>query len=190
MAAHHHGQILNASELGRSLGEAHTTIRRHLELLCGSYVMRLLPPWFENLAKRQVRSPKLYVRDSGLLHTLLGIDSAAALQSHPKLGASWEGLALEQILSVTGDRDAYFWGSQAGAELDLLIMRDGRRFGVECKYADAPALTKSMHIARAELQLDRLWVVHPGDEEYPLQEWAAATGLPRLLDLLRQPRWT
>ena len=190
MAAHHHGQILNASELGRSLGEAHTTIRRHLELLCGSYVMRLLPPWFENLAKRQVRSPKLYVRDSGLLHTLLGIDSAAALQSHPKLGASWEGFAVEQILSVTGDRDAYFWGSQAGAELDLLIMRDGRRFGVECKYADAPALTKSMHIARAELQLDRLWVVHPGDEEYPLQEWAAATGLPRLLDLLRQPRWT
>lgn len=190
MAAHHHGQILNSSELGRSLGEAHTTIGRHLELLCGSYVMRLLPPWFENLAKRQVRSPKLYVRDSGLLHTLLGIDFAAALQSHPKLGASWEGFALEQILSVTGDRDAYFWGSQAGAELDLLIMRDGRRFGVECKYADAPALTKSMHIARAELQLDRLWVVHPGDEEYPLQEWAAATGLPRLLDLLRQPRWT
>lgn len=189
MAAHHHGQILNASELGRSLGEAHTTIRRHLDLLCGSYVMRLLPPWFENLAKRQVRSPKLYVRDSGLLHTLLGIESAAALQSHPKLGASWEGFALEQILSVTGDRDAYFWGSQAGAELDLLIVRDGRRFGVECKYADAPALTKSMHIARADLRLDRLWVVHPGDEEYPLQDWAAAIGLPRLLDLLRQPQW-
>ena len=189
MAAHHHGQILNASELGRSLGEAHTTIHRHLDLLCGAYVMRLLPPWFENLTKRQVRSPKLYVRDSGLLHTLLGIESATALQSHPKLGASWEGFALDQILSVTGDRDAYFWGSQAGAELDLLIVRDGRRFGVGCKYADAPARTKSMHLPRADLRLDLLWVVHPGDEECPLQDWAAAISLPRLLDLLRQPRW-
>lgn len=107
MASHHHGQLLNSSELGRSLGEAHTTIRRHLEALSGAFVMRLLPPWFENISKRQVKSPKLYVRDSGILHSLLGIDSFAALESHPKLGASWEGFALEEVLRVMGDRDAY-----------------------------------------------------------------------------------
>lgn len=189
MAAHHHGQILNSSELGRSLGESHTTIRRHLDLLCGAYVMRLLTPWFENLSKRQVKAPKLYVRDSGILHTLLGIESAAALQSHPKLGASWEGFALEQILRVTGDRDTYFWASQAGAELDLLVMRNGKRFGFEFKYADAPAMTKSMHTARADLRLEHLWVVHPGDEEYLLQDRATAIGLPSMLQRLLKPGW-
>lgn len=188
MAAHHHGQVLNSSELGRSLGESHQTIRRHLELLAGAFVIRLLPPWFENVGKRQVKAPKLYVRDSGLLHTLLGIRDGATLESHPKLGASWEGFALEEILRVTGDRDAYFWGSHAGAELDLLIHRGARRYGVEFKYADAPALTKSMHVARTDLGIEHLFVVHPGDEEYLLADWATALGLPAARERLQRAR--
>ena len=189
MAAHHHGQILNSSELGRSLGEAHTTIRRHLDILCGAFVMRLLPPWFENLSKRQVKAPKLYVRDSGILHTLLGIEGVDALESHPKLGASWEGFALEGVLRITGDRDAWFWASQAGAELDLLVMRGDRRFGFEFKFADAPTLTKSMHIARADLRLEHLFVVHSGAEEYPLADWATAIGLAGLRARLARSGW-
>ena len=120
MAAHYHGQIWNASEIGRSLGEAHTTVKRHLDILCGSFVMRQLPPWFD-LGKRQVKSPRVFLRDSGVLHTLLGIPSFAALEGHPKLGASWEGFALEEVLRATGDREAYFWNTQGGAELDLLV---------------------------------------------------------------------
>jgi predicted AAA+ superfamily ATPase len=180
MAAHVHGQILNGSEIGRSLGEAHTTVRRHLDALCGAYVLRLLPPWFENLAKRQVKSPKLYVRDSGLLHSLLGIDSFVALEGHPKLGASWEGFALEEVLRATGDREAYFWNTQGGAELDLLIIAGGRRFGFEFKYADAPGLTRSMHVAREDLGLERVSVVHPGPESFPLADWAEAIGISAL----------
>jgi hypothetical protein len=180
MVAHVHGQILNASELGRSLGEAHTTVRRHLDALCGAYVLRLLPPWFENLGKRQVKSPKLYVRDSGLLHSLLGIDSFAALEGHPKLGASWEGFALEELLHATGDHEAYFWNTQGGAELDLLVFAGGRRYGFEFKYADAPGLTRSLHVARADLRLERAFVVHPGPDSFPLADWAEAIGIGAL----------
>ena len=180
MAAHSHGQILNASELGRSLGEAHTTVRRHLDTLCGAYVLRLLPPWFENLGKRQVKSPKLYVRDSGLLHSLLGIDSFATLEGHPKLGASWEGFALEEVLRVTGDHEAYFWNTQGGAELDLMVFARGRRYGFEFKYADAPGLTRSLHVARADLRLERVFVVHPGPDSFPLAGWAEAVGIGEL----------
>lgn len=121
MVAHCHGQILNLAELARSLGTSEPTARRYLDILSGTFMVRQLPPWFENLKKRQVRSPNVYVRDSGLLHALLGIASTAGLQSHPKLGASWEGFCLEQILSICGDRDAYFWGTHSGAELDLLL---------------------------------------------------------------------
>jgi len=180
MAVHHHGQILNASEIGRSLGEAHTTVRRQLEILCGAYVMRLLPPWFENLGKRQVKSPKLYVRDSGLLHTLLGIDSFALLEAHPKLGASWEGFALEEVLRVTGDRHAYFWSTQAGAELDLMVTLRGRRYGFEFKYADAPGVSRSLQVARQDLHLRRALVVHPGPDSYPLNDWCEAVGIADL----------
>ncbi|HEX6813973.1 MAG TPA: ATP-binding protein [Planctomycetota bacterium] len=186
MASHYHGQILNSSELGRSLGEAHTTIRRHLDILSGAFVLRLLPPWFENLGKRQVKSPKLYVRDSGILHALLGIDSPAALEAHPKLGASWEGLALEEVLRLTGDRDAYFWSTQAGAELDLLVFQGGKRFGFEFKYADAPAITKSLHVARADLGLERVFVVHPGEQGYPLADWVETVPLGHLRSTLAQ----
>lgn len=177
MAAHYHGQIWNASEIGRSLGEAHTTVKRHLDVLCGAFVMRQLPPWFENLGKRQVKSPKVYLRDSGLLHALLGIPSFAALEAHPKLGASWEGFAVEEVLRLTGDREAYFWNTQGGAELDLLVFLGGRRFGFEFKYADAPVVTKSLHVARQDLKLRRVFVVHPGGRSYPLNEWAEAVSI-------------
>ncbi len=189
MAAHHHGQILNSSELGRSLGESHTTVRRHLDILCGAYVLRLLPPWFENLGKRQVKAPKLYVRDSGVLHSLLGLGSFAALEAHPKLGASWEGFALEEVLRVTGDRDAYFWATQAGAELDLLVIRGKDRFGFEFKYADAPVVTKSMRVAKEDLGLKRVLVVHPGDRSYPLGEWSEAVAMAGLREVLRKLGW-
>jgi predicted AAA+ superfamily ATPase len=180
MVAHSHGQIWNASEIGRSLGEAHTTVKRHLDILCGAFVMRQLPPWFENLGKRQVKSPKVFLRDSGLLHELLGIASFSALEAYPKLGASWEGFALEEVLRVTGDREAYFWKTQGGAELDLLVFRNGKRFGFEFKYADVPAVTRSMTIAREDLKLHRLLVVHPGKRSYPLNAWAEAVAIPHL----------
>lgn len=139
--------------------------------------MRQLPPWFENIGKRQIKSPKVYLRDSGLLHALLGIPSFAALETHPKLGASWEGFAMEEVLRVTGDRDAYFWKTQGGAELDLLVFINGRRIGFEFKYADAPAVTRSIHVARADLRLDRVFIVHPGRKSYSLNEWAEAISL-------------
>ncbi len=189
MAAHYHGQIWNASEIGRSLGDAHTTVRRHLDILCGAFVMRQLPPWFENLGKRQVKAPKVYFRDSGLLHALLGIPSFAALEGHPKLGASWEGFALEEVLRVLGDRDAYFWNTQGVAELDLLVFVHGQRIAIEFKYADAPSVTKSLRVAREDLKLRRALVVHPGQKSFPLEDWAEAVAIPhlreRLLALLR-----
>ena len=178
MVAHYHGQIWNASEIGRSLGEAHSTVKRHLEILCGAFVMRQLPPWFENVGKRQIRSPKVYLRDSGLLHALLGISSFAALEAHPKLGASWEGFALEEILRVTGDREAYFWNTQGGAELDLLTFTNGQRLGFEFKYADAPTVTRSLQVAREDLRLNRAFIIHPGQKSYPLNEWVEALSLP------------
>ncbi len=185
MVAHCHGQIWNASEIGRSLGEAHTTVKRHLDILCGAFVMRQLPPWFENLGKRQVKSPKVYLRDSGLLHTLIGVSSFSDLESHPKLGASWEGFALEEVLRLTGDREAYFWNTQGGAEIDLMVFVNGRRLGFEFKYADAPVLTKSLHVARRDLKLERVFVIHPGERSYALDDWAQAVGIGELRETLR-----
>jgi uncharacterized protein len=170
MAAHYHGQIWNASEVSRSLGEAHTTVKRHLDLLTGALMVRQLQPWYENLGKRQVKSCKIYLRDTGLLHALLGIPSFRALEGHPKIGASWEGFVAEEIIRAAGERNCYFWATQAGAELDLLVTAGGRRYGVEVKYADAPAMTKSMHVALQDLQLHRLIVVYPGAEAYALGE--------------------
>ena len=184
MVAHYHGQVLNLAELARALGSSEPTARRYLDILSGTYVVRQLPPWFENLKKRQVRSPKVYVRDSGLLHALLGIPDVPALQSHPKLGASWEGFCLEQILSVSGDRDACFWGTHGGAELDLLLLHSGRRLGVEFKFTDQPATTRSMRIAQQDLGLDHLYVVHPGEHEFPLDESITAVPLPRIIEIL------
>jgi hypothetical protein len=181
MTAHYHAQLWNGSELARSLGTTEHTARSYLDLLTGTFLLRQLPPWFENLGKRQFKSPKVYVRDSGLLHALLTIESRADLDGHPKFGASWEGFALEQVLSIAGAEQAYFWGTHAGAELDLLLIRHGRRFGVEFKAAAAPDMTKSLHIALADLKLDRAWIVHPGSESYRVHERVEATPLPGAL---------
>lgn len=185
MVAHCHGQVLNLAELARALGSSEPTARRCLDILSGTHVVRQLPPWFENLKKRQVRSPKVYIRDSGLLHALLGIADPPGLQSHPTLGASWEGFCLEQILGVCGDRDAYFWGTHSGAELDLLLQRTGRRLGFEFKFSERPGTTKSIRIALEDLALDHLYVVHPGEHSFPLNESISAVTLPRLIDVLR-----
>jgi predicted AAA+ superfamily ATPase len=188
MVAHFHGQILNQAELARALGSSEPTARRYLDILCGTYVVRQLTPWFENLRKRQVKSPKIYIRDSGVLHALLGIASPEGLQSHPKLGASWEGFCLEQILSLAGDRAAYFWATHSGAELDLLLLHAGRRLGFEFKYSERPATTKSMRIAQQDLSLDHLYVVHPGEHTFPLDDTITAVTLPELLEILaREP---
>jgi len=168
MVAHYHGQTWNASEIGRSLGVSDVTTRRYLDVLTGSYLLRQLSPWHENLKKRQVRAPKVYIRDSGLLHTLLGINSHREILSHPKCGASWEGFAVEEILRSARPREAHFWGVHAQAELDLLVMRRGKRLGFEFKYGDAPTLTRSMEIASADLKLDSLVVVYPGSRSYRL----------------------
>jgi predicted AAA+ superfamily ATPase len=180
MVAHYHGQVLKVSELARSLGSSEPTARRYLDILCGTYVVRQLPPWFENLKKRQVKAPKIYVRDSGLAHALLGISDRPALQAHPKLGASWEGYALEQILSITGDREAYFWATHAGAELDLLVFHRGKRLGFEFKYSDRPGTTKSMRCACEDLALDHLHVVHPGKHAFALDERITASPLAKV----------
>ncbi len=184
MVAHCHGQILKVSELARSLGSSEPTARRYLDILCGTYMVRQLPPWFENLKKRQVKAPKVYIRDPGTCHALLGIPNGAALESHPKLGASWEGYCMEQVLSATGDRDAYFWATHSGAELDLLVFDQGRRLGFEFKYTEQPATTKSMRIAMADLGLDHLYVVHPGKQTFPLDQGLTAITLPDLLQTL------
>jgi uncharacterized protein len=181
MLAHYHAQVWNASEIGRSLGEAHTTIRRHADVLVGALVVRELQPWFENVGKREIKSPKLYIRDPGILHSLLGVESFDALESHPKLGASWEGFVIEQILNVAGTRDAYYWGTQSGAELDLLLTVSGKRVGIEVKYADAPRMTRSMRIALDDLQLSHLYVVHPGSARYDVGARAEVIGLADLL---------
>jgi uncharacterized protein len=168
MVAHYHGQIFNAAEFGRSLGISETTARRYLDLLCGAYVVRQLQPWHANLKKRQVKSPKVYVRDSGLLHTLLSIESDAGLAGHPKFGASWEGFALEQVLAVTDTHNAYFWAVHSSAEIDLFLIKNEKRYGFEFKCADAPEMTHSMATAIADLKLDKLLVVYPGAKSYAL----------------------
>ncbi len=183
MAAHYHGQSLNASEIGRSLGESYKTVQRHLEMLEGAFMVRLLKPWFENLGKRLVRSPKLYIRDSGLLHALLGIERHDLLLGHPKLGASWEGFALEQVLVRFPRADAWYWATQGGAELDLMLLCEGKRWGFEFKCTDAPSTSKSMHGAVESLGLEHLWIIYPGEKHYRLTERITALPLKQLNDL-------
>lgn len=168
MVAHMHGSIWNAADPARSLALGESTIRRYLDLFTSLLVVRQLPAWHENIGKRQVKAPKVYVRDSGLLHTLLGIQSESALLGHPKLGASWEGYVLEQLLTILAPDEAYFWATHQGAELDLLAFKSGRRLGFEIKHADAPTLTPSMRIALDNLKLDQLTVLYPGSRTYEL----------------------
>lgn len=180
MLAHYHGQIWNAAETARSLGVSEATTRRYLDVLEGLFMVRRLSPWFANLKKRQVRSPKIYIRDTGLLHALLGIRSEKDLLSHPKSGASWEGFVVEEILNAVSPDEAFFWATHNGAELDLLLFRDGRRIGVECKRQDAPRMTRSMRTAIRDLELDHLYVVYPGRKPYDIDERVSVTPLHRL----------
>ncbi len=180
MLAHYHGQIWNAAEPARSLGISEGTVRRYLDLLTGTYLVRQLQPWHENIGKRQVKAPKLYWRDSGLLHQLLGIADHNALLSHPRCGASWEGYVLEQIIHRMEPDELYFWATHNGAELDVLMMIDGRRMGFEIKRADAPRLTPSMRNALEDLRLDMLCVIYPGTQEYSLQERVRVVPLDHL----------
>lgn len=170
MIAHWHGQIWNGAEFGRAFGVAHTTVRRYLDLLTSLFVVRQLPPWIENVCKRQVRSPKVYIADSGLLHALLGLSTREAVVSHPKVGASWEGFVIEQIIHLLAAPPAlcFHWSVHAGAELDLLVVAGNRRYGFEVKRAEAPRATRSMHTAVESLRLDRLDVVHAGTTSYAL----------------------
>jgi predicted AAA+ superfamily ATPase len=183
MLAHYHGQQFNASEIGKSLGIADTTASRYLDILTGTFMVRRLLPWFENLRKRQIKTPKLYFRDSGILHRLLGIANLGQMVTHPRLGASWEGFALEQIirLSGAGEEEAYFWGVHNQAELDLLLFVGGARLGFEVKYTDAPRRTASQRLAIELLGLDSLTIVVPGGAAYPLDEKVRVRGLARVV---------
>ena len=185
MVAHYHGQVWNAAEFARALGTTENTARRYLDILSGAYMVRVLPPWFENMKKRQVKAPKIYIRDSGLFHSLLQIATLADLQGHPKIGASWEGFALEHVIHLFRSRDAYFWATHAGAELDLMVMVAGKRYGFEFKYADAPGRKRSMHIAIEDLGLEHLWVIYPGDQKYALDDKITAIPLEELFQLAK-----
>lgn len=180
MMAHYHAQVWNASELGRSMDVSVTAVNHYRDLLAGAFMIRVLPPWFENLGKRIVKSPKVYLRDSGILHFLLGLEHAQELPEHPRYGASWEGFALEQTLLAHGSREAYFYATRRGAELDLMLLRKGRRWGFEFKCTDAPRTTKSMHIVIEDLGLAHLWVLYPGNQEFPLTDTITALPLKRV----------
>lgn len=180
MLAHWHGGLLNASELGRAMGLSHRAVRHWIDLLAGAFVLRELGPWHVNVAKRQVKAPKLYLRDSGLLHALLGIEDRRGLFSHPKVGASWEGFCIEQVLDRFGSRNAWFWATHGGAELDLLLQLRGRFVGVEVKFSEQPRITRSMRIAIADLGLSHLYIIYPGSARIPLDDGITALGLNHL----------
>lgn len=177
MVAHYHGQIWNYAEPARSLNLSETTIRRYLDLLSDLFMVRQLNPWHANLKKRQVKSPKVYLRDTGLLHYLLGIRSEQELLSHPKFWASWEGYAIEEILRSADPDEAYFWATHQGAEIDLVMVKKGSMFGVECKRIDAPKMTPSLKIALADLKLDRIAIIYPGPDRYAITDQIEAVPL-------------
>ena len=187
MLAHWHGQIWNGAEFGRAFGVAHTTVRRHLDLLTSVFVVRQLPPWHANVAKRQVRSPKVYIADSGILHALLGLTTREALVSHPKVGASWEGFVVRQIVHLLAARpdQCFHWSTYSGAELDLLVAAGNRRYGFEVKRTEAPRLTTSMRSALETLDLQRLDVVHAGQRLYNLAPRVRALPAAQLSTELR-----
>ncbi len=180
MLAHYHGQVWNAAEPARALGVNESTTRRYVDLLEGVFMVRQLAPGHSNLTKRQVKAPKIYFRDTGLLHTLLGVRTEKELLEHPKSGASWEGFVVEQVLQTLKPDEAYFWATHNGAELDLLMFKDGQRIGVECKRVDAPRITHSMHIALQDLALERLLIIYPGAQRYALNEQIEAMPLAEL----------
>ncbi len=170
MLAHLHGQTWNATELGRAMSATDKTMRRHLDLLTGTFMVRQLQPWFQNVAKRQVKAPKVYVRDLGILHALLDVPNEAALLSHPKVGASWEGFVIEQVLRALRPANAWFWAAHGGGEVDLLVTIEGHRIGFEVEFNEAPTVTRAMHNVVDTLQLEHLFVVCPTPHAYPVAE--------------------
>ena len=183
MLAHWHGNVVNYSDLARSLDISQPTIRRYLDILEGTFAVRTLQPWFANVGKRQVKSPKIYLRDSGLLHALLNLPDRRALDAYPRLGASWEGFALEQVIRAAqaDAEECFFWATHRGAELDLLLVRGTTRRAFEFKYSSAPKVTRSLHSALADLEVDRIEIVTPGDASYPLRERIGVVGLRQLI---------
>jgi hypothetical protein len=188
MLAHYHGQIWNAAELARSLGASENTARHYLDLLTGAYMVRQLQPWWENIGKRQYKAPKIYLRDSGLLHTMLGLGTRDDLLAHPKYGASWEGFALEQVLGLAEIEEPHFWGTHSGAELDLTFIRRGRRYGVEFKCSESPGMTKSLGSAIESLKLERAWIVYPGSQAFPIHDKVDVVPLPEFPSRLKRAR--
>ena len=187
MVSHYHGQVLNLSELGRSFGVSDHTIRRYLEILSGTFMIRLLPPWHANVGKRLVKAPKLYIRDSGLFHALHTIATPPQLESHPKLGASWEGFAMEQAIRLMGVNHPHFWRTHTGAELDLVWQARGALWGMEFKYQDAPGMTRSIRAVLRDLPLQHLWIVYPGPERYRLDEAVSVVPLADVADIAIGP---
>jgi hypothetical protein len=182
MVAHYHGRTWNAAEPARALGVNPSTSRRYLDLLTDALMVRQLQPWHANVGKRQVKAPKVYVRDSGLLHQLLGLGTEKALLSHPKAGASWEGFVIEQVLAAEPHDDAWFWATHQGAEIDLILRRGDRLTGVECKRADAPRLTSSIRVALDDLGLERVAIVYPGAKRFALADRVEAVPLTMLAE--------
>jgi predicted AAA+ superfamily ATPase len=183
MLSHTHGQVLNSSGLARSMGMTDKTIRQYVDHLEQTYMVRVLPPWFENLKKRQVKAPKIYIRDSGILHTLQSISSSDQLDTHPLIGASWEGFAIEQIIRIHALTQVYFWATHASAELDLFVLHRGKRFGFEMKSTESPRVHRSMRTACQDLNLDHLYVIYPGQERAELDTNITAVGLQDIAGL-------
>ena len=187
MVSHYHGQVLNLSELGRSFGVSDHTVRRYLEILSGTFMIRLLPPWHANVGKRLVKAPKLYIRDSGLFHALHTIATPLQLESHPKLGASWEGFAMEQAIRLTGVAHPHFWRTHTGAELDLVWQAHGALWGMEFKYQDAPGMTRSIRAVMRDLPLRHLWIVYPGPDRYQLDKAVSVLPVAEIPDIATGP---
>jgi len=183
MLAHYHGQTINYSEFGRSFGASDNTIRRYMDLLASTFMIRQLPPWYENIQKRQVKAPKVYVRDSGIFHSLLGVETFSDLQFHPKLGPSWEGFAIETIIRHYGaeEGECYFWSVTGRSEIDLLIFSASRRIGFEIKHTDSPKITRSLKTAQEDLKIDELYIVYPGKDRFPMDRKILAAGLETMV---------
>jgi uncharacterized protein len=184
MLAHYHGQVWNASEFGRSMGLSDKTVRSYLDILTGTFMVRQLQPWHENTGKRQVKAPKIYIRDSGILHGLLSLPDRHSILGYPRVGASWEGFALEQVMQIMGQPEAFFWATHSGAEIDLMFFRQGRRYGIEFKFSEAPKITKSEQTAQTTLNLDHLWVIYPGRHQYLFSERISALPLKDIAETL------
>jgi hypothetical protein len=182
MLAHYHGQIWNAAEHARALGVSEPTARRYLDILTQVFMIRQLQPWHANVKKRQVKAPKMYFCDSGLLHQLLGIRTEKELLAHPKSGASWEGYVIEEVLKSVNPDESYYWATHGGAEIDLVLVKDGRLLGVECKRVDAPRMTPSMRIVREDIGLEKIAVVYPGSKRYPLDDAVSAVPLDAVVE--------